>query len=50
MLNIIRKITLALAAVVCCASLSACHTVKGAGKDVEQAGKEIQKASDEVRK
>lgn len=31
-------------------SLSACHTVKGAGKDIESAGKEIQKTSDDVRK
>jgi predicted small secreted protein len=30
-------------------SLSACHTVKGAGKDLERAGEEIQQTSDEVR-
>jgi entericidin A len=29
--------------------LSACHTVKGAGKDIEKAGEEIQEASDDVR-
>lgn len=31
-------------------SLSACHTVKGAGKDIERAGEEIQEASDDARK
>ena len=30
-------------------SLTACHTVKGAGKDIEKAGEEIQKASDKAR-
>jgi predicted small secreted protein len=29
--------------------VSACHTVKGAGKDIEKAGEEIQEASDDVR-
>ena len=46
----IRLIAALLIAVVAGGSLSACHTVKGAGKDIESAGKEIQKASDDVRK
>jgi len=31
-------------------ALTACHTVKGAGKDIERAGEEIQDASDKARK
>lgn len=30
-------------------SLSACHTVAGAGKDLEKVGEEIQDTSDDVR-
>ncbi|TDR47634.1 putative small secreted protein [Tahibacter aquaticus] len=46
----LKTISLLLALVLSAASLSACHTVKGAGKDIERAGEEIQKASDDVRK
>ena len=46
----IRLFAALLIGIVAAGSLSACHTVKGAGKDIESAGKEIQKTSDEVRK
>jgi predicted small secreted protein len=45
-----RLMAFLLATAFAAGSLSACHTVKGAGKDIESAGKEIQKASDDVRK
>ena len=46
----VRLFAALLAVMFAVGSLSACHTVKGAGKDIESAGKEIQKTSDEVRK
>lgn len=46
----VRLFAVLLAMMFTAGSLSACHTVKGAGKDIESAGKEIQKTSDDVRK
>lgn len=31
------------------ASLSACHTVEGVGKDVQEVGEEVEEAAEEVR-
>lgn len=40
-----KKLTLAIAAIVAVLGLTACNTVKGIGKDVEQGGEAIQKAA-----
>lgn len=45
----LKSVATLLLLVVGSASLTACHTIKGAGKDVEKAGEEIQKASDKAR-
>lgn len=46
----LKTVALLLLVAIGSSSLTACHTVKGAGKDIERAGEEIQDASDDVRK
>lgn len=46
MKTLLRQLGMVLALLACASFVSACHTVRGAGKDIEQAGKEIQKSSD----
>jgi len=41
----LKTVSLLLLVAIGASSLSACHTVKGAGKDIEKAGEEIQDAS-----
>ncbi len=41
----LKTVALLLLVAIGTSSLSACHTVKGAGKDIEKAGEEIQDAS-----
>jgi entericidin B len=36
--NLMKKLLLALAATAVCLSATACHTVKGVGKDIESVG------------
>ncbi|UXI68298.1 entericidin A/B family lipoprotein [Tahibacter amnicola] len=48
--TVFKTSALLLGLVAALAPLTACHTVKGAGKDIERAGEEIQEASDDVRK
>ena len=50
MKNSLKTIALLCALLFAATHLSACHTVKGAGKDIERAGEEIQDASDSARK
>lgn len=50
MKTMLRTVALLLLVAVGSHSLTACHTVKGAGKDIEKAGEEIQEASDDARK
>lgn len=49
MKSLLKTIALLLLVAVGSSSLTACHTVKGAGKDIERAGEEIQDASDKAR-
>lgn len=49
MKTLLKTAACLLLAIVGANSLTACHTVKGAGKDIEKAGEEIQKASDKAR-
>ena len=42
-----QKIILSLIAILFIASVSACNTVKGVGKDTERAGEVIQKEADQ---
>ena len=46
----LKTVALLLLVAIGSSSLTACHTVKGAGKDIERAGEEIQDASDDARK
>ena len=46
----LKIVALSLALLLSTGALTACHTVKGAGKDIERAGEEIQDASDKARK
>ncbi len=45
----LKTVALLLLVAIGSSSLTACHTVKGAGKDIERAGEEIQDASDKAR-
>lgn len=49
MKSLLKTVALLLLVAVGSSSLTACHTVKGAGKDIERAGEEIQDASDKAR-
>ncbi len=44
-----KKIALAIAAILSVLTLSACNTIDGAGKDIERAGEKIQDATDKNR-
>lgn len=44
-----KKISLALAALLTLGALSACNTVEGVGQDVEATGEAVSEASREVR-
>lgn len=44
-----KKLLAVLAAMMLTASLSACNTVKGFGKDVQRGGEDLQKSSDNVQ-
>lgn len=50
MKTMLKTVALLLLVSIGASSLTACHTVKGAGKDIERAGEEIQDASDDARK
>lgn len=45
-----KKLLAVLSVLMFSASLSACNTVKGFGKDVERGGEKVQETSDNVRK
>ena len=49
MKSLLKTVALLVLVAVGSSSLTACHTVKGAGKDIERAGEEIQDASDKAR-
>jgi predicted small secreted protein len=46
----IRHLTLALAALITVAGLSACNTVEGAGKDIKAGGAAIEREADKANK
>lgn len=45
-----KKLIVIVSALMFTASLGACNTVKGFGKDVEKGGEKVQETSDKVRK
>jgi len=47
-MHTIRNLTLAFAALVCLAGLTACNTVEGVGKDIKAGGTAIEREADKA--
>ncbi len=49
-MKLIRHLTLAAAALLSLATLTACNTVEGAGKDIKSGGETIEREADKANK